>query len=287
MVRSSATCGEIPISVVITTKNEANNIDKCLDALTAFDEVIVVDSNSTDETPSTAAAKGAKVVNFTWNGAYPKKRQWCIDNLSLRNDWMINVDADEVVTPEFVAEMRQIMTTGPDKVGYFVGYDYVFLGRRMNHGQRVYKLVLHHRDKAHYDPRDDLDATNAGEMEGIYNPRLDGPVGTINAPIIHDDHKSLFHYFERHNRYSDWEAVVRSKREFITGDDTQMKTRGFLKAVFDRMPLKAPLAFVYTYIIKQGFRDGRAGFHYAVSKAVYYWQVELKAQEVRRKKSQG
>ncbi len=96
----------IPVSVIVVTKNEEKRIERCLDALRGFDEIAVVDSQSTDATRDIARACGAKVVNFAWNGRYPKKFQWCLDNLALKHDWAFFVDADEIVTPELVEEIK-------------------------------------------------------------------------------------------------------------------------------------------------------------------------------------
>ncbi|MCV6801114.1 glycosyltransferase, partial [Achromobacter ruhlandii] len=97
---------KIPVSVVVMTKNEERNIAKCLKALAEFDEVFVVDSNSTDATCAMAAALGAKVSNFNWNGKYPKKKQWCLEQLPFTHPVVLYVDADEEMTPELAAEIR-------------------------------------------------------------------------------------------------------------------------------------------------------------------------------------
>ena len=99
---------DIPVSVIITTKNEEANIARCLAALDRFAEVWVVDSESSDKTCEIAKAHGAKVKTYRWDGRYPKKRQWCLENLALAHDWVFFVDADEVVTPELVDEIAAL-----------------------------------------------------------------------------------------------------------------------------------------------------------------------------------
>jgi len=86
---------KIPASVLIQTKNEEASIERCLAALSDFDEVIVVDSNSVDRTAELAAASGATVINFTWNGAYPQKKQWQLEHAPTRHPWILFLDADE------------------------------------------------------------------------------------------------------------------------------------------------------------------------------------------------
>ena len=175
---------------------------------------------------------------------------------------------------------------GFDRVGYFVALDYVFLGRRLRHGLRVYKLVLFDRRRARYVERDDLDVENMWEVEGHYQPRIDGQVGSLQARMIHRDEVGLYHYFERHNRYSDWEAAVRSRGGIGRDDETQTARRSRLKRAFAKMPFRSLGIFVYSYVLTGGFLDGRAGFHYAVSRSFYYWQIGLKMRE-RRRTEQG
>ena len=97
--------GKTPVSVIVPVKNEAENLRRCLPALAWADEVFVVDSQSTDETAEVAAELGANVVQFHFNGTYPKKKNWALDNLPFRNEWVLIVDADEVVVPELAAEI--------------------------------------------------------------------------------------------------------------------------------------------------------------------------------------
>ncbi len=272
---------DIDISAIVMTRNEAKNIAKCLNSLRGIDQIFVVDSESTDGTQDIAGNLGATVVDFCWDGNYPKKKQWCLDNLPFAHDWVFYVDADEEATPELIAEIAQELASPSPATGYFVGYDYVFLGKTLKHGQRVFKLVMFDRHHGHFDPVDDLQAENMWEVEGHYQPRIDGRTARIYSPMLHNDHDSLYHYFDRHNRYSDWEAVVRSGSSLTGVHESQVGKRTLLKRVFDPLPLKAPAAFFYTYVIRGGFRDGRAGFQYAVAKAFYYWQIELKISELK------
>src|SRR4051812_11050137 len=90
----------VPVSVIVPVKNEAENLRRCLPALAWADEVFVVDSQSTDATDLVAREHGARVVQFHFNGTFPKKKNWALDNLPFRNEWALIVDADEVVVPE-------------------------------------------------------------------------------------------------------------------------------------------------------------------------------------------
>ena len=269
----------VPVSVIVMTKDEEANIAKCLRSVRGFDEVFVVDSGSRDRTCAIAGEMGATVVPFHWNGRYPKKKQWCLDELPFRHDWVLYVDADEEVTPQLTAEIGRILAGEPRHAGHFVGYDYVFLGRVLRHGHRVYKLVLLNRHKARFPERDDLDVANMWEVEGHYQPQVEGRTGVLRARMRHDDHATLFHYFDRHNRYSDWEAALRARGTLLNQEEAQPTGRRALKAIFARLPVKGLVAFLHSFVWKAGFLDGRAGFHYAVARAFYYWQIGIKSRE--------
>src|SRR5580698_5343846 len=108
----------VPVSVIVPVKNEANNLRRCLPALAWADEIFVVDSRSSDETADVAEALGATVVQFHFNGTYPKKKNWALENLPFRNEWIMIVDADEVVLPALAAEVASRIARD-EADGYF------------------------------------------------------------------------------------------------------------------------------------------------------------------------
>jgi hypothetical protein len=189
------------------------------------------------------------------------------------------VDADEQITPELASEIRQTVRR-PSHDGYFAGLDYVFLGKLLRHGQRVYKLVLFDRRKARFPEHGDLDVDVAGDNEVHVHAVFPGKPGLLNGRILHCDHQSLFHYFDRHNRYSEWEAKLRLRGELPRRGELQPGLRGVLKRAFRVLPFKGTVTFLGFYIGRLGFLDGRAGYHYAVAKAIYYWQIRVKQLEI-------
>jgi glycosyltransferase involved in cell wall biosynthesis len=269
---------KIPVSVLVPAKNEEANIEACLGSLHEFAEVVVVDSSSTDRTEEIARQEGARVVNFAWNGTYPKKKQWALENVDFAHPWVLLVDADEQVTPELAAEIRETLRM-PRQAGYFAGLDYVFMGKLLRHGQRVYKLVLFDRTRARFPEHGDLDIDVTGDNEVHVHVVFAGRPGLLKGRILHHDHDTLFHYFDRHNRYSEWEAKLRLRGELPRRDELQPGVRGVLKRAFAVLPFKGTLAFLAFYIGRFGFLDGRAGYHYAVAKANYYWQIRVKELE--------
>lgn len=273
----SAASSVIEISVVVLTKNEELAIGPCLDSLTRFSEVFVVDSQSTDATVEIAVAKGATVVPFVWDGKYPKKKQWALENCPFTHDWVLFVDADEMVTEELAHELSALdLTESASFVAYESALDYYFLGRRLSHGHKVVKRALVRRSKCAFPVIDDLQAQNMWEVEGHYQPVCQGPVAKLKGRIDHYDREPLFHYFDRHNRYSDWEAQLR-----VTTQNVAVRaTRSKQGRRFDALPFKPLVFFLYAYVLRSGWRDGRAGFHYAMAHMFYQWQISLKAREL-------
>src|SRR4051812_11813374 len=101
---------KVPVSILVPVKNEAANLPLCLDALAWAAEIFVVDSHSTDATCGIATARGAKVVQFEFNGTWPKKKNWALENLPFSHEWVFIVDADEVLPPETEEEIRAIVS---------------------------------------------------------------------------------------------------------------------------------------------------------------------------------
>ena len=123
----------VPVTVIIPTLNEAKNLPRCLEAVAWADEVVVVDSNSKDGTQQIANAYGAKVLNFTWNNQWPKKRNWVLRHAALKHEWVLIVDADEVAVPDLEAEVAEIVRSETSKVGYYINRRFIFLGRWIRH----------------------------------------------------------------------------------------------------------------------------------------------------------
>src|ERR1017187_6674229 len=129
----SANSDSIAVTVVIPTRNEARHLARCLEAIRRFSEVYVVDSQSTDETVEIARAFGAEVVQFQYHGGWPKKRQWALDSLPFENNWILLLDADEVLTPDLADEIEDAVRDH-NFMGYQVFLRLSFLGRELLFG---------------------------------------------------------------------------------------------------------------------------------------------------------
>ncbi len=261
----------IPVSVIVTTRNEAANIERCLAALHGFSEVIVVDSESDDETKKLAQAAGAHVVDFHWDGRYPKKRQWCLDHLTLKNDFVFFVDADEVLTPLLIEEIKNCPL---DCAGYFVKGRYVLGGKPLRFGLKNNKLCLFDRRKIVFPVIDDLDIEGMGEIEGHYQPVLkDGyekeKIGALRAPLLHYAYDQGWD--ARHQRYATWERAMNKKQSW---PQDPVRGRETLKRIFRALPCRGIIAFLHCYIWKMGVLDGRSGLWFAASRYRYYRMIK-------------
>jgi glycosyltransferase involved in cell wall biosynthesis len=278
---TSQTLCKLPISVLVQTKNEERGISACLDGLKDFDEVIVVDSSSDDNTVAIARSAGVRVENFLWNGFYPKKKQWQLENLKTSHDWIFFLDADEKPTAHLVAELRDLTASGTlsEYSAFDIPLDYNFAGRTLKYGHRVVKRALVARKRVSFPVINDLDAPGMGELEGHYQPEVTGRIKRLRGTILHDDKDPVRTWFDRHNRYSDWEAHLRFRPAVRR---TAAQSRSAQGRLFEVAPYKPLFFFIYSYLLRQGFRDGRAGFDYAFALASYYWQIGLKERELRR-----
>jgi hypothetical protein len=158
----------------------------------------------------------------------------------------------------------------------------VFLGRVLRHGWRQRKLVLLDRRVSRFVDIADLEVSNFWEVEGHYQPQVRGSVGSLQQRMVHNDHDSLYQYFHRHNRYSDWEAQLKVHGVDTDAGEAALGLRSVLKRVLRHLPFRGLLFFIFCYVIRGGFLDGRAGLHYALSKGFYYWQIALKERELLR-----
>lgn len=266
----------IPVSVLISTKNEAGCLARCLASLSGFDDIIVIDSGSTDDTALIAQSFGVRVVPFMWNGQYPKKRQWCLDQLNLAHEWIFFVDADEVVPPALIAEIADILKV-PEHDGYFVDGLYVIGNQVLRHGLHNSKLALFKRYVFVFPVVNDLGISGMGEMEGHYQPVpvADARIGRLKNPLLHYAYESGENWESRHARYAVWEAGMNKSGAWPIDP---VPARQLLKSLFRRLPCRGAVAFAHSYLYKCGFLDGRAGFALARDRYRYYTLVARKCQ---------
>jgi glycosyltransferase involved in cell wall biosynthesis len=282
--------GAVAVTVLIAARNEAANIARCVASAAPARRIIVIDSHSADDTAALAVASGAEVHQFRYEGGSLKKRQWALDTLSFDTDWVFLLDADEQMTPTLWREVEAVLAGPAGHRGYFCRKGFHFLGQRFRFGGFSFDAVLlidrrHAKfERLAYDPDDRLD------MEVHERIIVDGTIGRLAAPVIHDDFKNLEAYLARHNAYSTWEARMRH-RFLQTGKWGQERVqarlfgnaqerRRFLKYVAVRVPGEPLLWFLYHYVFRGGFLEGRRGFIASRIRANYIADVRAKMYEL-------
>lgn len=271
----------LPVSVVVPVRNEEKNLPGCIERLSRFAEVIVVDSGSTDSTVAIAQKMGARVVHFAWNGRYPKKRNHILLHEPLVAPWALFLDADEQVPAAFCDELARVLP-GSRYAGYWLNYTNYFMGRELRYGISQRKLALIRVGRGLYE-RIDEDSWSKLDMEIHEHPVLDGEAGEIAVPIDHRDFRGLEAFIARHVDYAKWEA--RRHAALHAGglaSATHLTPRQRFKyRHLDRWWYSA-FYFLVTYVAKLGFLDGRAGFDYAAYKFWYFTVIRGLIEERRR-----
>ena len=270
----------IPVTVVVPVKNEESNLPKCLDRLTRFAEVVVVDSSSTDSTPEIAVTHGAKYLNFQWDGQYPKKRNWLLINHPPENDWVLFLDADEFLDNDFCDELDSVIQSNKYN-GFWLNYNNYFMGERMRYGVAQRKLALFRVDSGLYEYIDEKGWSDL-DMEIHEHPIIAGAVGEINKKIEHNDYRGICKFIDRHKNYAMWEANRVSVLESI-GDQALVNLTKRQKFKYQNISKwwYPWFYFSYTYFVKLGVFDGSVGFSYAYYKTWYFFTIKLLLSERR------
>lgn len=266
--------GAIPVTAVVMTRNAGAMLSACLAGLGRFSQILVVDSDSRDDTAALAASHGAEVLRFRWNGRYPKKKQWCLAHPAVRHDLVLFVDADERLPPEAVQEIGRIAASRPRRcAAWSAVLRPVLRGGVLRFGRAHRKIVLLDRRRCRFGTVDDLDAPCAGEVEGHYQPAVDGPVGRLGQSWRHEI-GPLGDWREKHRRYARTVGWLQATgRPGVPADEAQPRGRRWIKRALTVVPGRAALAFLDSWLLQLGLLDGRAGFDWAVMRAWYYRQI--------------
>jgi glycosyltransferase involved in cell wall biosynthesis len=263
----------VPISVLIPIKNEASNLPRCLAAVHWADEIFVVDSQSTDGSMAIAEQSGARVVQFHFNGTWPKKKNWALQNLPFRNEWVFVLDADEVLPQEAEQEFAQAIANAGDKAGYWINRRFMFMGKWLRHSYYPnWNLRLFRHSLGRYEKLTDAE-TQSGDNEVHEHVIVNGPTGRLRSEMDHYAFPSVEVFVEKHNRYSNWEARVAADRQ-LGASDAQIRSsvvghRRRLKQLSQRLPFRPLLRFLYVFIWQKGFLDGREGYYFARLHGLY------------------
>ena len=284
MVDSKAAA--VPVSVIVPIRNEAGNLPRCLGSIGWADEIFVVDSQSSDGSQQIAAGFGAQVVQFEFNGTWPKKKNWALENLPFRNEWVFILDADEVLPSGAEAEFRNAIAAAGETVGYWINRRFMFMGRWLRHAYYPnWNLRLFKHSLGRYEKLTEA-ATASGDNEVHEHVVVQGPTGRLRAELDHYAFPSVEVFVEKHNRYSNWEARVALEEARSSGggelQSARVAQRRKLKKLSQRLPFRPLLRFLYVYVWQRGFLDGWEGYYFARMHAFYEFLSVAKTYELKR-----
>jgi len=276
---------KIPLTVIVPTRNEERNLPGCLKSVGWAEKVFVVDSQSEDRTQKIARSMGAEVVQFHYDGGWPKKKNWAIRNLPIRTEWFLVLDADERVEDELRGEIEAAIQRD-DIDGYYVRWKFIFLGRWMKHCWRHgWMLRLVRTGKGEYE---DLGMRGQGgwDNEVHENIVVRGKTMKLRGWLTHESKQSLSAWIRKQNEFSDWNAVRRLKLRrkrmspivHVFSRDPATR-RKWLKALYLRLPMKPVLMFFYLYVVRFGLLDGKAGLYFCALRAAHELTIDAKVFE--------
>lgn len=277
----------VKLTVLILTYNEEKHIERCIQSLRSIaNQIVVVDSFSTDNTVAIAQSLGAKVYQRPWKN-YADQCQWAIDQCSSDSEWLMRMDGDEYLEPALQQELKELLLTiPPDVDGIYLKLKVLFYGKWIRYGG-FYPLVLLR-----------LWRSNKGRIEQRWmDEHIILPPGskTITAKnnFVDDNRKGITFWINKHNRYASREAIdlLNMKYPLLDHDDAikqtndpQAKRKRLLKEkIYARLPigLRAFLYFLYRYILRFGFLDGSLGFVWHFMQGFWYrLLVDIKVKEI-------
>lgn len=271
----------LDLTIAIPVKNEEANIGGCLEAIgsSLAKRVVLIDSGSTDKTCEIARSQGAEVINFDWDGKFPKKRNWFLRNHKPETKWVLFLDADEYMTDDFKSELEENLTADSENVGYWLNYTIYFLGKKLKGGYPLTKLALFRVGAGEYEKIEE-DQWSTMDMEIHEHPVLSGPTGILKSKIDHRDFRGISAYMSKHNEYAAWEAARIAKIDGHAEIQDQWTWKQKIKYRFIRTPWIGPVFFVGSFFLMGGFRDGARGFVFAILKMSYFTQIYCRLKEL-------
>ncbi|HEV7367982.1 glycosyltransferase family 2 protein [Arenibaculum sp.] len=265
-------------SILIPALDEAANLPGCLASVAWCDDVVVLDSLSSDRTAEIALAAGARVVRRRLDD-WSSQQNWALANIGFRHPWVFHLDADERVPPELASELRETAAAaGPELAAFYCGRNNRFMGAPVPHAMPPVPVMRLYRP-------------GRIRFERLVHPVpvVDGRWGHLRSRIEHDtSSKGIIEWVERHARYAQLEAsegaaaregVPRGGPSLLSRD--RALRRRALKALSARLPFRPLLKFAYMYLVGRGFLDGRAGLAYCVLQAFYEYMIVLRTREMR------
>jgi glycosyltransferase involved in cell wall biosynthesis len=272
----------IKVSVMIFTLNEEIHLPHCLNSLKWCDDIIIIDSFSIDRTEEIAIKAGVHFFQNQFEG-FGKQRNWALENTKPKHDWVLVLDADERVPDALAHEMAEIAQDNPQGVGaYRIRRRFYMWGRWLKYSSLYPTWVVRfiHKERVRY--------INRGHAE---TQEVNGEIRELQNDLIDENLKGIDEWFERQNRYASKDAEYELEQESrparisdLISKDPLMQ-RAAMKRLAVRMPGRPLWYFLYSYIIRKGFLDGREGFTFCIMRALYQAMVNIKKFDLRRKRS--
>ena len=281
---ATSVSAKVPVSVIVPVKNEGHQLARCLESVGWADEVIVVDSHSDDDTVEVAERHGARVVQFKQKGPWPKKKNWALETLPFRNEWVLLLDADEVLPSGADDEVRRLVSGDPNGVrGYWINRRFFFMGRWLRHSYYPnWNLRLFQHRFGRFERLTSGD-TESGDVEVHEHVVVKGETGRMRTELDHYAFPTITNFVDKHNRYSNWEAHVTLEAARGNGHRPQ-SGRARMKAFTRHLPFRPLLRFLYLYVWQRGFLDGREGYYFARLHAMYEFLSVTKTFELRKQR---
>ncbi|WP_369765671.1 glycosyltransferase family 2 protein [Flavobacterium sp. WC2429] len=275
----------LSLTIAIPIKNEEKLLQGCIDAIgTDFAEkIIILDSGSTDGSLEIASRNKIEVLDFKWNGQFPKKRNWFLQDHTPSTKWVLFLDADEYLSESFKSEIRENIKND-NLVGFWLTYTRYFLGKKMKGGYPLRKLALFRVGAGEYEKIEENNWSTL-DMEIHEHPVLEGQIGTIKSEIDHLDFRGISHYIIKHNEYASWEAERFVKMIENKSIDQQWTWKQKIKYKLMQTPFIGPAFFLGSYFLLGGFRDGSRGLAFSILKASYFTQIYCKIEELKLEKN--
>ena len=265
------------LTIVVPVKNEERNLTDCLESVKDFVHVVIVDSGSTDATCNIAARYGREVVQFKWDGRFPKKRNWMLRNYKFKTPWVMFLDADERMTDVFKNEVAKTLPDTKFTV-FYVCLNNWFMGKLLKHGKVPKKTAVVKLGYGEYEHIEENSWSKLDmEVHEHILPFNDGVCGTIKGRLEHFDRRNLSSYYEKHNQYSDWCAY----RALALKDFSHLPWWQKLHFRLIENKLLPYIYFFHSYIWHFGFLDGAAGYYFALAKFMVIFQTQAKIAEIR------
>ncbi len=269
------------VSILILTLNEETNLSECIDSCAWSDDIVVFDSFSQDRSREIALAKGARVIERTFDN-YAAQRNAALTTVNYKNAWVLMLDADERVPQELAAEISaSVAAADVDTVMFRVRRKDFFMGRwlKRSSGYPTWFGRLVRIGRVHV------------EREVNEEYIADGGIKHLHSHLHHYPFsKGIAYWFERHNRYSSMEAIAKvamhvdpiMARTLFSADP--VARRRTLKRLLYRVPARPLIVFLYLYVIRLGVLDGRAGFYFSRMRAIYEFLIDAKVLESKRRR---